>query len=122
MSRCCARSRREIQAATIIHLGDVYYSGTVEECTQNVLDVMDQIFADANLAPRPPFFAIPGNHDYYAGGRGFHTIAKVNAGIAGCAQQTAISACAPRTMDGNFAMDTPATTTAFRPTSCPAIR
>jgi Calcineurin-like phosphoesterase len=75
---------RKFRPQAIIHLGDVYYSGTVEECTQNVLDVMDQIFADANLAPRPPFFAIPGNHDYYAGGRGFyHTIEKVNAGIAG---------------------------------------
>ena len=37
----------------IIHLGDVYYSGTVEECTANVLDVLDQVVADLELARRP---------------------------------------------------------------------
>ncbi len=79
---------RKFRPHVIIHLGDVYYSGTVEECTQNVLEVMDEIFADPTLAPRPPFFAIPGNHDYYAGGRGFYrTIEKVNAGIADCTQR-----------------------------------
>jgi hypothetical protein len=72
----------------IIHLGDVYYSGTVEECTENVLDVMDQIFSNRDLGPRPPFFAIPGNHDYYSGGGGFyHTIDTVNSGVANCTQQ-----------------------------------
>jgi predicted phosphodiesterase len=72
----------------IIHLGDVYYSGTVEECTANVLDVLDAIVADVNLPKRPAFFAIPGNHDYYSGGSGFYRmIGKVNSGVAGCTQQ-----------------------------------
>ena len=72
----------------IIHLGDVYYSGTVEECTANVLDVLDAIVADVNPAKRPAFFAIPGNHDYYSGGSGFYRmIGKVNSGVAGCTQQ-----------------------------------
>jgi predicted phosphodiesterase len=72
----------------IIHLGDVYYSGTVEECTENVLDVMNRIVADLKLDKRPPFFTIPGNHDYYSGGAGFYeTIDKINAGIDGCTQQ-----------------------------------
>jgi 3',5'-cyclic AMP phosphodiesterase CpdA len=72
----------------IIHLGDVYYSGTVEECTENVLDVMDQIYSDKTLGSRPPFFTIPGNHDYYSGGAGFfHTIDTINSGIADCTQQ-----------------------------------
>jgi 3',5'-cyclic AMP phosphodiesterase CpdA len=72
----------------IIHLGDVYYSGTVEECTANVLDVLDQIVADLKLAKRPAFFSIPGNHDYYSGGSGFYRmIGKVNSGVAGCTQQ-----------------------------------
>jgi len=70
----------------IIHLGDVYYSGTVEECTANVLDVMDNIFPEGGA--RTPFFAIPGNHDYYAGGGGFyHTIDNVNSRIADCKQE-----------------------------------
>jgi hypothetical protein len=71
----------------IIHLGDVYYSGTVEECTANVLDVMDKIAADLAPQRRPPFFAIPGNHDYYSGGSGFYRmIGKVNSGVANCTQ------------------------------------
>jgi predicted phosphodiesterase len=72
----------------IIHLGDVYYSGTVEECTANVLDVLNQIIADVKPPKRPAFFTIPGNHDYYSGGSGFYrTIGKVNSGVAGCTQQ-----------------------------------
>jgi hypothetical protein len=72
----------------IIHLGDVYYSGTVEECTANVLDVLDEIIAAVKLKKRPAFFTIPGNHDYYSGGAGFYrTISKVNSGIAGATQQ-----------------------------------
>jgi hypothetical protein len=72
----------------IVHLGDVYYSGTVEECTANVLDVLDQVVADLKLARRPAFFSIPGNHDYYSGGSGFYRmIGKVNSGVAGCTQQ-----------------------------------
>jgi hypothetical protein len=72
----------------IIHLGDVYYSGTVEECTANVLDVLDQIVAEVKPAKRPAFFCIPGNHDYYSGGSGFYRmIGKVNSGVTGCTQQ-----------------------------------
>ena len=79
---------RAFRPQAIIHLGDVYYSGTVEECTANVLNVMDQIYSDKSLAPRAPFFAIPGNHDYYSGGGGFyHTIDTINSGIADCTQQ-----------------------------------
>jgi predicted phosphodiesterase len=72
----------------IIHLGDVYYSGTIEECTANVLDVLDDIMAAVKPKKRPAFFAVPGNHDYYSGGGGFYrTISKVNSGSAGCTQQ-----------------------------------
>jgi hypothetical protein len=72
----------------IIHLGDVYYSGTVEECSENVLDVMNAIVAELRPQRRPAFFSIPGNHDYYSGGSGFfQMIAKINSGVAGCTQQ-----------------------------------
>jgi 3',5'-cyclic AMP phosphodiesterase CpdA len=72
----------------IIHLGDIYYSGTEEECTANVVDVLDQIIADVKLPRRPAFFSIPGNHDYYSGGSGFYRmIDKVNPGLPGCYQQ-----------------------------------
>jgi len=79
---------KQFKPDVIIHLGDVYYSGTVEECTANVLDVLDAIMADVKPEKRPAFFTIPGNHDYYSGGAGFYrTIGKVNSGIAGCTQQ-----------------------------------
>ena len=73
----------------IIHLGDVYYSGTVEECTANVLEVRGPGHRGCEALPkRPPFFSLPGNHDYYSGGSGFYRmIDKVNSGIAGCTQQ-----------------------------------
>jgi hypothetical protein len=78
---------KKFRPQAIIHLGDVYYSGTVEECNDNVLNVIDRIYSDNSLAPRAPFFAIPGNHDYYSGGGGFyHTIETVNSGIADSAQ------------------------------------
>ena len=38
---------------------------------QNVLDVVDALVAELKIA-RPPFFTLPGNHDYYSGGRGFY--------------------------------------------------
>lgn len=92
----------------IIHLGDVYYSGTVEEVTENVLNVLDKVVADLKLSPRPAFFAIPGNHDYYAGGSGFYQmIGKVNSGVAGCTQQASFFCL--RTADDKWqflAMDT----------------
>jgi hypothetical protein len=80
---------KKFEPDVIIHLGDVYYSGTVEECTKNVLEVLDQVVPEAGLAnKRPAFFSIPGNHDYYSGGSGFYRmIGKVNSGVAGCTQQ-----------------------------------
>jgi calcineurin-like phosphoesterase family protein len=79
---------KQFNPDVIIHLGDVYYSGTVEECTANVLEVLDKIIADVQPRKRPPFFTIPGNHDYYSGGSGFyHTIGKVNSGVVDCTQQ-----------------------------------
>jgi hypothetical protein len=76
---------KRFEPQAIIHLGDVYYSGTVEECTANVLNVMDEIYK--GITPRAPFFAIPGNHDYYSGGGGFyHTVDTINSGVADSTQ------------------------------------
>ena len=43
----------------IIHLGDIYYSGTIPECTANVQQALTQ------LGYNVPFLTIPGNHEYY---------------------------------------------------------
>jgi hypothetical protein len=71
----------------VIHLGDVYYSGTRGECERNVLTVMDRLVRELKIK-RPPFFTLPGNHDYYSGGRGFYAmIGAINAGLPGCEQK-----------------------------------
>jgi hypothetical protein len=78
---------KKLQPDAIIHLGDVYYSGTRFECEENVLKVLDALVAELKIA-RPPFFSLPGNHDYYSGGRGFYDmIARVNAALPGCEQK-----------------------------------
>ncbi|GAC1361836.1 MAG: metallophosphoesterase [Actinomycetota bacterium] len=53
----------------IVHLGDVYYSGTVEECEDNFRTVCQRVFDGVHK--QVPVFTIPGNHDYYGGGAGF---------------------------------------------------
>lgn len=73
---------RKFTPDAVVHLGDVYYSGTPYECQQNVLQVMDDLVAELKIK-RPPFFTIPGNHEYYSGGVGyFNIIDNINSGVA----------------------------------------
>jgi hypothetical protein len=51
----------------ILHLGDIYYSGTPAECDQHFLKIIRR---QARL--RCPVFTLAGNHDYYAAGTGYH--------------------------------------------------
>ncbi|HEU0300966.1 MAG TPA: metallophosphoesterase [Longimicrobium sp.] len=53
----------------IVHVGDVYYSGTVIE--QNGVVAMLRE-ARAACGRDIPFYTMPGNHDYYSGGVGFY--------------------------------------------------
>jgi hypothetical protein len=92
---------KTFEPTAIIHLGDVYYSGTLSECQTNVLDVMDALIAELKIE-RPPFFTIPGNHDYYSGGAGFYsTIDRVNSSLSAACQQKA-SYFSLRTDDGSW--------------------
>jgi 3',5'-cyclic AMP phosphodiesterase CpdA len=78
---------KELSPDAVIHLGDVYYSGTPQECKENVIDVLDALVAELKIE-RPPFFSLPGNHDYYSGGRGFYQmIGQINAAAPGCEQK-----------------------------------
>ncbi len=78
---------KKLKPDAIIHLGDVYYSGTRQECVQNVLDVLDALVAELKIK-RPPFFTLPGNHDYYSGGRGFYEmIGALNSALPGNGQK-----------------------------------
>lgn len=54
----------------LIHLGDIYYAGTEEECRKYFLDLIDDVFDRAN---RPlPIYTLTGNHDMYSGGIGYY--------------------------------------------------
>src|SRR5436190_2020671 len=78
---------KQFKPDAIIHLGDIYYSGTQFECTRNVLNALNSLTQTLGIK-RPAFFTIPGNHEYYSGGAGFYDmIGKVNDGIAGARQQ-----------------------------------
>lgn len=55
----------------LIHLGDVYYSGTTSENMRYFLSVVNEVFGRG--ADRPlPVFNLTGNHDMYSGGVGYY--------------------------------------------------
>jgi hypothetical protein len=58
-----------VMKQVIIHLGDVYYSGTPKEYQKNFLDPIDAAFD----GERPPVYILSGNHDMYCGGIGFYS-------------------------------------------------
>ncbi len=60
---------QQIKPDFIIHLGDIYYAGTEDEC-ESYVETFDKAFAAAGK--KIPVFSIPGNHEYYAGGWGFY--------------------------------------------------
>ena len=61
------------QPDVLIHLGDVYYSGTSKEMERYFLDLVNEVFG---LGPdRPmPVFNMTGNHDMYSGGGPFYDL------------------------------------------------
>jgi Calcineurin-like phosphoesterase len=78
---------KKFEPNAIIHLGDVYYSGTPQECTRNVVNVVKALIDQLKIK-RPPFFTLPGNHDYYSGGRGFYQmIGEINDVLPSCEQK-----------------------------------
>ena len=79
--------------AAIIHLGDIYYSGTPDECIDNFSRTIDEAFEIAGAA-RVPVFSIPGNHDYYAMGWGYYDmVSKLNSSLGSAALQPASYFC-----------------------------
>lgn len=54
----------------LIHLGDVYYSGTIEEYERNFRVPLAGALAAAGL--EIPVYILSGNHDMYSGGEGFY--------------------------------------------------
>lgn len=62
-----------------VHLGDIYYSGSKEECDNNFYNIFRDV-ANELGKQTVPVFTIPGNHEYYSMGEGFcYLIDKMNA-------------------------------------------
>lgn len=57
----------------VVHLGDIYYSGTPVECRSNFIDPISAILR--TKAPMP-VYSLSGNHDMYCGGGGFYELIK----------------------------------------------
>ena len=54
------------QPDIVIHLGDIYYAGTVEECDAHFLAPLRAVLPNTRL------FTLCGNHDVYSGGQGYY--------------------------------------------------
>lgn len=63
----------------LIHLGDIYYSGTEAECAANFENVIEDTF---RRTQHPlPVFSLAGNHDMYSGGIAYYDLVRrLNAG------------------------------------------
>lgn len=69
----------------IIHVGDVYYSGT--EAEQSAVLRMVRA-ARAAHGRNVPVYTLPGNHDYYAGGAAFYQLLpRLNEGVPNASAQ-----------------------------------
>lgn len=54
----------------ILHLGDIYYSGTPHEVRAHFLDVFTRVFGSR----WPRVLSLSGNHDRYSGGEGYRVL------------------------------------------------
>ena len=58
----------QLEPDFVIHLGDVYYSGTPDECA-TYCSVFQKAMQVSGV--RPYVFSLPGNHEYISGGGGY---------------------------------------------------
>lgn len=56
----------------LIHLGDIYYSGTPAECASNFTSFVESILRSGN--PDLGAYTLAGNHDMYCGGVGYYEL------------------------------------------------
>jgi len=63
------KSAQQLKPDLLLHLGDIYYSGTDEEMKRNFLGPCRGIFGQ-----QFPLFSLCGNHDMYSGGDGYYAL------------------------------------------------
>ena len=73
-ARRILRQVKALNPDILIHLGDIYYSGTDRECRDNFEAPVEEVFGAAGQ--RIPIFTLSGNHDMYSGGGGYHSLIK----------------------------------------------
>ncbi|MBD2750934.1 MULTISPECIES: trypsin-like peptidase domain-containing protein [Microvirga] len=73
-ARCVLEQARDQHPDIVVHLGDIYYSGTEKECQANFQDVVNEVFDRANS--HLPIYTLCGNHDMYCGGGGYYGLLK----------------------------------------------
>ena len=56
----------------LIHLGDIYYSGTPLECEVNFKSLIESVLRKKN--PDLAVYSLAGNHDMYCGGVGYYQL------------------------------------------------
>jgi hypothetical protein len=58
----------------VIHMGDIYYSGTADETQRNFLNLFNEVFDRASPLAPAAVYTMAGNHDMYSGGAGFYSL------------------------------------------------
>lgn len=58
----------------LVHLGDIYYSGTDEECRKNFEAIVNHVFD--RTASKLPVYTLSGYHDMYSSGAGYYALLK----------------------------------------------
>lgn len=56
----------------LLHLGDIYYSGTRHETSNYFVALIDEVFDRSR--GRLPVYTLTGNHDMYSGGGGYYQL------------------------------------------------
>jgi hypothetical protein len=90
------------QPDVLIHLGDIYYSGTRHEVTNYFVSLIDRVFDRSR--GKLPVYTLTGNHDMYSGGGGYYgLLGQLNpAPPFSAAQRQAASYFCLRTTDGSW--------------------
>jgi predicted phosphodiesterase len=58
----------------VIHLGDIYYSGTEFENENYFYRPCQDILELSETGPKPDIYTLSGNHDMYSGGEGYYKL------------------------------------------------